>query len=113
MRRQQDRLLAPVSAQARDEVRLPRLRRLDDVDLEPQRLKLGRQQLIELAFLSRRITGVHANDLREKIRGLGEGRRGEQEQHEGRFHEDFIVPQGEADPLACARQGRWNHATMN
>ena len=64
---QQQRLLRRLRGlQARDEVRLARRRRLDDVDLEAERLEPRAQQLRDRGLVARRVGGVDADELAQQ-----------------------------------------------
>ncbi len=66
----QDRLLASISFQARDEVGFLRIRCLDDIDLQAEWGELGLQKRRDLRLVAGRIAGIDADDLSQQLSGV-------------------------------------------
>ena len=69
MRGEKNRPLRPVALESRDEVRLPRIRRLDDLDVEAERFEAGREHVGDPTLVARRVARVGANQVAEQRDG--------------------------------------------
>jgi hypothetical protein len=124
VRGQQDRTLGAVAFESRDKVRLSRVRRLDDLDVEPERLEARGQYLGDATFVARRVARVGANEVAQQrhrrvgVRALGAHRRTSRRENrrddhdDTRFLEHVGMDQGKCEGAGhtrmTSRRGRCN-----